>query len=48
MKRYVLMGVALVSAAVAWRRSASQAAERELWAQVTDDIPAGHGVAQTE
>ncbi|MDO5697278.1 MAG: DLW-39 family protein [Dermatophilus congolensis] len=48
MKRYILMGVALVSAAVAWRRSQAQNAERELWEQVTDDIPAGRGVAKTD
>ena len=48
MKRYILMGVALVGAAVAWRRSQTQNAERELWAQVTDDIPPGRGVAETD
>ena len=47
-KRYLLMGVALVSALVAWRRTQMQNAERELWAQVTDDIPQSPGVAQTE
>ena len=48
MKRYLLAGVALVSALVAWRRTQAQNAERELWAQVTDDIPQSRGVAQTE